>query len=382
MKIEEVRPNVYLDISIGQEKIGRIVLQLYSDLAPKATENFLNLCNGYQLDGKTIGLQNTVFHKVLKNFVIQGGDVAYKYNAEDYPAQSLGSGTVSTINNQLPFEDENLTEEIDSPFKLCMSNDSTKDANGSQFFISTYSQSHLSGKHTVFGKVLHGKSVVREVEKVNTGSDNIPVEPVVITACGEWNSEMPIPIYNASYDQRGGDIYEEYPDDDENIDKNSSESVYYASEKIKASGNLLLKAGDKNSALLKYKKCLRYVMEYFPDPDDEPQWYAKYESIKKSLYLNMALVCLQLEKFSKSIDYASYLLDMNNCTPQDRAKAHFRKGSSLFKLRKYPLAMKEFKEARTLMPDDAAIQKECDKCQEMIERQAKEEKSKYAKFFS
>lgn len=381
MKIDILRPNVYLDVSIGNEQVGRIVIELYSDLAPKACENFLNLCKGYQISNDIIGLKNTVFHKVLKNFVIQGGDVDYKYG-QDYPPKSLGSGSVSTINNQLPFEDENLSEAIDTPFKLCMANNSSKNANGSQFFISTYSQSHLTGKHTVFGKVIFGKSVVREIEKVNTNSENVPIDPVIITDCGEWNSEMPVPIYNASYDQIGGDIYEEYPDDDENIDKNSSESVYYASDKIKTSGNLLLKAGDKKSALFKYKKCLRYVMEYFPDPDDEPQWYSKYEALKKSLYLNMSLVCLQLEQYSKSVDYANYLLEMQIATSQDKAKAHFRKGSSLFKLKKYPLALTEFKNAHSLMPNDAAIQKELEKCEEIVENRKKEEKSKYAKFFS
>lgn len=381
MKIEVVRPTVYLDTQIGEKQIGRVVLELYSDLAPKATENFLNLCNGTSVDGRVIELNNTVFHKVLKNFVIQGGDVDYKYDNTTYPSKTLGSGSISTINSHQPFEDENLTEAIDVPFKLCMANNSTKDANGSQFFISTYNQAHLTGKHTVFGRVIHGKAVVREIEKVDITLDHIPKLPVIITDCGDWNSNMPVPVYIASYDQRGGDIYEEYPDDDSSIDKNSSESVFYAAEKIKASGNLFIKAGDKDSALLKYKKCHRYVMEYFPDPDDEPQWYAKYQELKKSLYLNMSLAYLQLKNYPNTIDYSDFVLDIPSATSKDKAKALFRKGQSLVNLKKYSLALKEFQTANALVPEDAAIENELKKCEVILENQKKEEKLKYAKFF-
>jgi cyclophilin family peptidyl-prolyl cis-trans isomerase len=382
MKIEPERPFVYFDVSIGQSKVGRIVFQLFSDLAPLATENFINLCHGTVINDRPLGYKNTVFHRVIKNFIIQGGDVDSVYSQETYPCEKLGQASISTINHHQLFKDENLTEPLDDSFKLCMANDSQPDSNGSQFFITTLAQPHLTGKHTVFGTVVHGKSVVREIEKSSTRKDNVPETPVIITDCGDWNIDMPVPIFNASYDQRGGDIFEEYPDDDSHIDKESSESVYHASVKIKESGTLLFKAGDKQSALFKYRKCLRYVMEYFPDQDDEPQWFEKYQALKKSLYLNLSLVSLQLSQFQRAVDYATYLLEMDTISSQEKAKAHFRKGSGLVQLRKYKPALVELKSAQSLVPDDVAIQRELTRCEELLLQQKNLEKKKYAKFFS
>ena len=78
MKIELVGPQAYVDIAQGDEPLGRVVLDLEADKAPLAVENFLNLID-------TKSLKDTVFHRVIKNFVIQGGDVTYKYSADNYP---------------------------------------------------------------------------------------------------------------------------------------------------------------------------------------------------------------------------------------------------------------------------------------------------------
>ncbi|KAK6455748.1 cyclophilin-like domain-containing protein [Scheffersomyces xylosifermentans] len=391
MKVTAVRPFAFLDISIGGKEIGRIVVELYDDLAPKSSKNFINLCKGVEAKNQetqgveTLGYKNTVFHRVLKNFVIQGGDLKYgKVDASsNYPHEKLGQGNISTIDPPALIEGENLTEPLDGPFKLCMANNGNKDANGSQFFITTYPQPHLTGHHTVFGRVVHGKSVVREVERVRTNKENIPNkdEVVLIHNCGEWDESMSVPVFNASYDTRGGDIYEEYPDDDEHIDKESSESVYIASTKIKESGTLLFKAGEKQQAFLKYRKCMRYIMEYIPDEDQEPEWYAKYIDLKKKVYLNLSLVCLQLKNYTKAVDYSSYLLEMGNLSNQDKAKAHFRKGSSLIELKKYKLALADLNAAHSIVPDDVAINRELTRCEGLLEVQKQAEKAKYAKFF-
>lgn len=377
MKVEIVRPYAYFDISVGDNNLGRVVVELFDDLAPKAVENFLSLCKGT----KDAGFKDTYFHRVIKNFMIQGGDTTYGQAAGSYPNPDIGKGGYCVFG--APFEDENLAD-IDKPFLLCMAN-SGPNTNKSQFFISTYTLSHLNGKHTVFGKVVHGKSIIREVEAVNTDSNNVPVkeEKVVIHGCGEWSEGDEVPIYNASYDQIGGDIYEEYPDDDEHINKESSESVFEAASKIKDSGGLLFKKGEKQQAFLKYKKCLRYVMEYFPDPDDEPQWFAKYQDLKKKLYLNLSLVCLQLKNYKKCIDYSEYLIDMKSLlNKQELAKANFRKGSGLVQMKRYKEALGHLVEAQGLIPEDKVIAKEVENCQRLIDQQKKNEKAKYAKFFS
>lgn len=385
MKLELIRPCSYIDISIGGTKTGRIVVELFEDLAPKASENFIKLCNGSQKsqEGSPLTFKGNYFHRIIKNFVVQAGDIENGTSIKDYPNLNIGKGGVSIYNNDT-FEDENLSEPLDSPFKLCMANDGTANANKSQFFITTFPQPHLNGKHTVFGKVIHGKSVVREMERVDTDSQNIPKKEniVFIEDCGDWTEEMDIPVYNACYDQIGGDIYEEYPDDDEYIDKESSELVYNASTKIKESGTLLFKKGMKQEAFLKYRKCLRYVMEYIPDEDQEPDWYKKYLDIKKKLYLNLSMVCLGLKNFMKAADYSSYLLDMNNLTTQEKAKGHYRHGCALIELKKYDEALTEFKNAKLLVPEDPAIETQLNKCELLIEAKKQNEKAKYAKFFS
>lgn len=385
MKVELVRPCSYIDISIGEADVGRIVVELFEDVAPKATKNFIELCNGTKIDqeGRKLSYKGNYFHRIIKNFVIQAGDIENGVPGSTYPNPDIGKGGLSIYNNE-SFEDENLSEPLDAPFKLCMANDGTKDANKSQFFITTYPQPHLTGKHTVFGRVIHGKSVVREMERVNTDNQNIPLKDdiVVIKDCGEWENGMDVPVHNACYSQLGGDIYEEYPDDDEHIDKDSSELVYIASSKIKESGTLLFKQGLKQEAFLKYRKCLRYVMEYIPDEDQEPDWYTKYLDLKKKLYLNLSMVCLGLKNYRKAVDYSSYLLDMDNLSTQEKAKGHYRKGCALMDLKKFKEALSDFKTAMSLVPDDPAIKAQLDKCEVLLEQKKQNERSKYSKFFS
>ncbi|CAH6722601.1 peptidyl-prolyl cis-trans isomerase D [[Candida] jaroonii] len=376
MKVEIVRPFAFLDISIGGKPKGRIVVELFDDLAPNATTNFFNLVD----KSKTPNFVGNYFHRVVKNFVIQAGDVVNCIPDKDY-GTDVGKGNISTINEGEPFGIEN-GEEIDGPFKLCTANNDPN-ANGSQFFITTYPSKHLTGKHSVFGAVKHGKSVVREIERVSTNDDNVPKpnEKVVIEDCGVWDESMDIPIYNACYDPIGGDIYEEYPDDDENIDKESSESVYNASVIMKDSGSQLLKLGRLQDALFKYTKCLRYVMEYIPDDEQEPQWYVKYYDLKKKLYLNMSLVNLQLKDYKRAIDFSDYLLDMNNLNNQDKGKGYYRRGMAELSLNKYELAVKDFTEAVKYVPNDKNIQLQLEKSEKLRDQKKMDEKAKYAKFF-
>ncbi|CUM65446.1 uncharacterized protein PRCAT00003085001 [Priceomyces carsonii] len=377
MKVEIVRKRAYLDISIGGLKTGRIVLELYDDLAPKASRNFIDLCTSTS----TRCYKGTCFHRVIKNFMVQSGDWMYGKDLQNYPNDKLGS-LYESFDGSL-FEGENLEEPINEPFKLCMANNGDKNCNGSQFFINTFPQPHLNGKHTVFGRVLHGKSVVREMERVNTDSNNFPVreEIILIEDCGEWEEGMDVPIYNASYDQIGGDIFEEYPDDDTHIDKESSESVYKAAVKIKESGNLLLKGGDKINAYFKYRKCLRYVMEYIPDEDQEPEWFRSYSELKKKIYLNLSLVCLQLKNYKKGIDYSTFLLETDGISEQESAKAYFRRGSCNLQMRKYENAIEDLKNAQKFANGDHNIEESLKRAQKSLEERNQKEKSRYAKFF-
>lgn len=166
-------PVVFFDISIGSTAVGRMVFELFADVTPKTAENFRQFCTGeVKKDSVPIGYKNATFHRVIKEFMIQGGDFV---NGD-------GTGVFSIYGNKFP--DENFTLKHDSAGLLSMAN-SGKDSNGCQFFITCAKCDFLDGKHVVFGRVLDGLLVMRKIENVPVGLNNKPKLPVVITQSGE-----------------------------------------------------------------------------------------------------------------------------------------------------------------------------------------------------
>lgn len=349
MKVEAVNPSVFLDIKIGARDVGRVVIELYEQQAPLTSSWFQSRINQHVFDGVKFG-------RAIKNFMVQ---TAVEEGQEaEVPAL------------------ENLGGSLDTPFQVCTVNDAS-----GNFFITTFPQPHLQGQQTVFGQVTHGKFVVRQMEQVKASSSGVPEETIQITNTGIWTEGMDVPVTDASYDTRGGDIYEEYPDDDTHIDKESSELVYDAACAIKESGTLLYKAEDVQLAFFKYRKCLRYVMEFIPDIDQEPEWYKKYSDLKIKLYLNLSLTAMHLKNWQKTIDYATYIIELAGVEKQTQAKAYFRRGKALVGSKKYDEAISDLKEAQKLVPDDKAIASELASTEEILQQRKAHEKAKYAKFF-
>jgi cyclophilin family peptidyl-prolyl cis-trans isomerase len=349
MKVEAVNPSVYLDIKIGAKDAGRVVIELYEHQAPRTASWFQARISKRLYDGVKFG-------RAIKNFMVQTA----VQEGQDAEVPAL----------------ENPQASLDAPFQVCTVHDGS-----GNFFITTFPQPHLQGQQTVFGQVSHGKFVVRQMEQVKASSSGVPEEPIEVTTTGMWTEGMDVPVADASYDTRGGDIYEEYPDDDTHIDKESSELVYDAACAIKESGTLLYKAGDVQLAFFKYRKCLRYVMDFIPDIDQEPEWYKKYSELKTKLYLNLSLTAVHLKNWQKTIDYATYIIELGGVDKKNQAKAYFRRGKALVGSKKYEEAICDFKQAQKLAPDDKAIGSELSATEELVQRRKANEKAKYAKFF-
>jgi len=167
-------PVVFFDVQVGAGPVKRLEFELFANYVPKTVENFRALCTGEKgvgSLGKPLHYKGSIFHRLIKDFMLQGGDFE----------KADGTGGESIYGTK--FEDENFKCKHLKRGFLSMAN-SGKNTNGSQFFITFKETKWLDNLHVVFGCLRSGMEILKELEDVETESEK-PKENIKVVDCGE-----------------------------------------------------------------------------------------------------------------------------------------------------------------------------------------------------
>ena len=171
VNFEDINLQPYFDISIDGENIGRVIFQLFDEEVPKTCKNFRYLCSKGLFNENKPSYQDVEFHRIIKDFMIQGGDIT----------RGDGTGGYSMYGEH--FNDENFNLTHNQPGMLSMAN-AGPNTNNSQFFITIKKTPWLDNKHVVFGIIISGFDIIKKMESIDTDDNDKPLKKVVITKCG------------------------------------------------------------------------------------------------------------------------------------------------------------------------------------------------------
>lgn len=338
----------YFDIKTGDYDLERIVMRMYDDVCPRTCENFRALCTGEKKTAEhNLHYLNMIFHRVIIDFMIQGGDIT----------RMDGTGGYSIYGPN--FEDENLELKHDKAFLLSMANRGAN-TNSSQFFITTAPAPHLDGKHVVFGEVVRGQSAVREIEMTRCKEDK-PVVDCWVYGCGVIE-KLPDPV--------GDEIYADFPKDCQ-LDISKVAKVLEAAQMMKGCGNSLFKDKDVSRAKHKYLKAIRYLQHDGYEPDTD------CSSLVTTCQLNLAQCYNTLMQYREAIKFCNKVLDKDSSS----AKCYFRRGKAYEGLTEYDSAIADLKLALEKTPGDKAISAALHRVEQLDKRQRSKDRLAYSKMF-
>jgi len=370
-------PKVYFDIEVGGEKTGRIVFELFKNVVPRTAENFRALCAGDQGVAKTgqpLHFKGSTFHRIIKNFMCQGGDFT-RHN---------GTGGESIYGEKFP--DENFKLKHDRPGLLSMAN-SGKNTNGSQFFITTVKTPHLDGKHVVFGKVVQGMGVLKELENQPVDERDRPRKPCVIADSGVIDDDdeassgaHAAPPAVAS--DATPDVYPNFPEDALELNVKDKELFVRVISDIKDAGNQLFKAGDFSAAKKKYLKAIRYsdfVLTRTNHTREEE--HVLKQSCLIPTHSNLSQTLIRLREFDEAVGQCDRVIQLE----VGNIKAYFRKGVALKEKKMFEEAVDALERGLTMEPTEGerkALQGEIHKCKKLHAEAMAKVKNTYAKMMN
>ncbi|XP_055307468.1 peptidyl-prolyl cis-trans isomerase D [Sitodiplosis mosellana] len=372
--VDPTNPIVFLDIQIGLESVGRVIIELRKDLVPKTAENFRCLCTGEKgigVNGKPLHYKGIRFHKVQRLFMVQGGDIV------------KNDGTSGESIYGPFFDDETLTLPHEAG-SVGMANFGRPNTNNSQFFVTTVDSPHCDGSNVVCGKVLRGLGCLQEMEKL-ASDESVPLLEMTIQNCGEIRSGDD---WSFCDDDRSGEKLPPFPEDwDQKANEFTIEQAVAILESIKTAGNLFFGNKEYVDANRKYKKTLRYF-NYLKDKLEAihrkgltvQQLREKLQAlhqINSVVCLNIAAVELKLNNAENAKNSCDEVLlnDPNN------AKALYRRGQAHVVLKNYDDALVDLEQAYRSLPLDKNIQNEYQRAKEIWRNYQNQQKNVYKNLF-
>lgn len=248
--------------------------------------------------------------------------------------------------------------------------------------MTTVSTPHLDGKHVVFGEVLSGKSIVRQIENERTQGDK-PQRECSITDCGELLGAEAESIPRKQPDKLG-DPYEDYPEDEkkDNEELPGTQIVKIATD-LKGFGNTAFKTNQLALAVDKYQKGLRYLHEH-PEPlEGEPKDLGEeLNRLKISMHLNAAQCYNKMEHYDQALRSTSAALDIPGITEPEKGKAYYRRAIAKGGSKDEEAAMHDLEAALKAVPGDPNATNELHKMKTKAAEHAQKEKAAYKKFFA
>ncbi|XP_065158673.1 LOW QUALITY PROTEIN: peptidyl-prolyl cis-trans isomerase D-like [Atheta coriaria] len=359
MSDDECNAYVFFDIQIGDEKAGRIIIELYKNTVPKTVENFRQFCTGEAGTDKNdipLTYKGTKFHRVFSQFMIQGGNVVPKSKSRIEGVSIYGGA----------FEDENFKITHDQPGRVGMANNGPN-TNYSHSTSLIAECPHLDTRNVVFGQVIKGLGVVREIAEVSRDDDGNPLLPCTILACGEITDG----VFGIEENDCTSDHYPPYPEDC-TFPTSNLEGVVYD---IKESGNYFFNKQDYTESGRKYRKVIRYidyVIAHCPNHERNVLYKMKTHSLS-----NLAAVMLKKGEYAEVVRICSEILEYN----ENNAKAAYRRGVTHLKLKEYDFAIKDFEKALTLTPNENRIEQLCATARKHRLKYIQHERDIYSKMF-